>query len=122
MRDREAKEAIHKKELEEITTLLEQHALVSKECESGPTMNALSSSNYELGFHLNNPYIPNEEEIIGMFDGGGNATNNEPIEEVDDVVVDRVGFKDVESALVTLNNVWNKDLLMLRLSTGAFKH
>ena len=42
-----------------------------------------------------------------MFEVGGNATDNEPIEEVDnvqtsDVVVDNVVFKDVESALVTL--------------------
>jgi hypothetical protein len=42
-----------------------------------------------------------------MFDVGGDATDKEPIEEVDnvqisDVMVDRVGFKDVESTLVSL--------------------
>ena len=37
MRDREAQEAIQKKELAESTTLLEKLASVSKESESGPT-------------------------------------------------------------------------------------
>ena len=42
-----------------------------------------------------------------MLDGRGDATDNEPIEKVDnvqigDVVVDRVEFKDVESALAML--------------------
>ena len=43
--------------------------------------------NYEMEYDINKPYIPIEEEIIGMLDGGG------------DVVIDRVGCKDVESAL-----------------------
>lgn len=48
-----------------------------------------------------------EEGIIGMLDEIDDAANNEPIEEVDnvqlgDMVVDRVGFKDVEIALLTL--------------------
>ena len=86
---------------------MEQVALVSKNHESGPTMNAREFINYKLEFDLNNPYTPNEKDIIGRFDGGGDAIDNEPIEEVDnvqssDVVVNRVGFKDVESALVTL--------------------
>ena len=56
---------------------------------------------------MNNPYIPIEEEIISTLDERDNAPDNEPIEEVDnmqigDVVVDRVGFHDVESALLTL--------------------
>ena len=55
-----------------------------------------------MEFELNNPYIPIEQEIIGMLDERDDAANN-LIEEVDnerigDVVVDRVGFKDVESA------------------------
>ena len=54
--DREAQDAIHKKELEEITTLLEQLALVFKESESRPTMNAHEFINHELEFDLNNPY------------------------------------------------------------------
>jgi hypothetical protein len=42
-----------------------------------------------------------------MLDERVDATDNEPIEEIDnvqigDVVVDRVGFKDVESALLML--------------------
>ena len=42
-----------------------------------------------------------------MLDERDDATNNKPIERVDkvqigDMVVDKVGFKDVESALVTL--------------------
>jgi hypothetical protein len=56
-----------------------------------------------------NSYIPTEEEIIGMLDERDDVTDNEPIEEVDnaqigDVVVDRVGVKDVESALVILKH------------------
>ena len=44
-----------------------------------------------------------------MLDERDNSTDNEPIEEVDnvqigDVVVDRVGFKDVESAFVILKH------------------
>ena len=88
------------------TTLLEQLALVSLESETRPTMNAHEFINYVLDFDLNNLYIPIEEEIISMLNERDNATNNEPIEEVDnvqigDVVVDRVGFKDAKSALVT---------------------
>ena len=50
-----------------------------------------------------------------------------PLKEVDnvqigDVWVDRVGFKDVESALLTLKQFWNKDLFMLHLSSRAFNH
>lgn len=58
MRNKESHEAIHKNVLEEITTILEQLALVTKESESGPTMNAHEVINYELEFGLNNPYIP----------------------------------------------------------------
>ena len=48
-----------------------------------------------------------EEEITSMLDEKDDATDNKPVEEVDnvqvgDVVVDGIGFKDVESALVTL--------------------
>ena len=75
-------------------------------------------------FDLNNPYIPIEEEIIGMLDERNDA---EPIEEVDnvqigDVMVGKVGFKDDESAWVTLKWFWNNDLMILHLSSGAFKH
>ena len=38
----------------------------------------MSSSIMELEFDLNNPYTPTKEEIVGKFDGGGDATNNEP--------------------------------------------
>ena len=86
MIDREAQDAIHKKELEEITTLLEQLALVSKESESGPTMNAHEFINYELEFDLNNPYIPPKEEFISMFVGRGDAADNI---QLSDVMVDR---------------------------------
>ena len=56
---------------------------------------------------MNNPYIHIEEEIISTLDERDDAPNNEPIEEVDNmqigvVVVDRLGFQDVESALLTL--------------------
>ena len=43
-------------------------------------MNAQKFINYELEFHLNNPYIPNEEEIISMLDGGGDASDNELVQ------------------------------------------
>ena len=44
-----------------------------------------------------------------MLDGRGDALDNEPIEEVNnvqfsDVLVDRVGFKDVESTPLTLKH------------------
>jgi hypothetical protein len=43
---------------------------------------------YELEYELINSYIPTEEDIIGMLDGGGDeADNNKPIEEVDNVQV-----------------------------------
>ena len=87
MRDIEAQEATQKKELEEITTLLEGS-------ESGSIVNAPEIINYDLEFDLHNPYMPTKQENIGMFDVGGDATDYEPIEEVDnvqisDVVVDR---------------------------------
>ena len=55
LRDREAQEATQMKELEEITTLLEQLALVSKESESGSIVNALGFINYDLDFDLHYP-------------------------------------------------------------------
>ena len=64
----------------EDNTLLEQLALVSKVSESGSSMNAQKFINYELEFDLNNPYIPNEEEIISMLDGGGDASDNELVQ------------------------------------------
>ena len=87
MRDREALEAIQKKELEEIITLFEKLALVSKESESGPTMNVHELKNCELEFDLNNSYTPTKEEIISILDGGGDSTINEPTEEVDNVQI-----------------------------------
>lgn len=52
---------------------------------------------HELKFDIYNSYILIEEEIICMLDERDNATNNEPIEEDDnvqigDVVVDRVSL------------------------------
>ena len=104
VKDRETHKTIHKKELDQIITLLEQLALVSKKGESGLIVNAYEFINYELEYDLN---IPPKEEIVGMLNGGGDVTNNEPIEEVDNVQIgnvggNRVGFKDVESALVAL--------------------
>ena len=46
-------------------------------------MNAEEFINYELKYDLNNPYIPIEEKIISLLDGGGDAIDNEPVEEVD---------------------------------------
>ena len=45
-------------------------------------MNAHEFNDYELEIHLNNPYIPIEEEIIDMHDERDDAANNEPIEKV----------------------------------------
>jgi hypothetical protein len=64
-------------------------------------MSAHEFINYELEFDPNNPYTPIEEKIIGMLDERDDAADNELIEEannvqIGNVVVDRVGFKDVE--------------------------
>ena len=69
-------------------------------------MNAHEIVNYELDFDLNNSYKPIEEEVIDMLDERDDVVDNALVEEVDnvqidDAVVDRVGFKDVEGALVT---------------------
>ena len=79
--------------------------MVHAKREIGPNMNAHEFIDYELEFDLSNPYMPIEEKIIGMLDERDDAIDNEHVEEVDnvqigDVMVDRVGFKDVESALV----------------------
>ena len=56
------------------------------------------------------------------------VAHNKPNEEahnvqIGDVVVNKVGFKDVQSAIVTLKiNFYNKNLLMLHLSSIATKH
>lgn len=42
--------------------------------------------------------------------------------QIGDVLVDRVEFKDIESALVTLICFVNKDLLMPQLSSEALEH
>ena len=86
MRDREAHEAIHKKQLEENTTLLEQLALLSKESESGPTMDAHV---YQLwiGIWSKESYILSEVESIGMLDRVGDANDNEPIKDIDSVQI-----------------------------------
>jgi hypothetical protein len=87
--------------------LLKQLALVFTDNETRPTMNAHEFIKDELEIELNNPHIPIEEEITSMLDERDDAANNEPIEEVDnvqigEVVIDKVRYKDVESALVTL--------------------
>ena len=85
---------------------MEKLALVFAESETEPTMNVHEFISYELECDLNNPYILIDEEIVSMFDERNDAVDNKPIEEVEgvqigDAVVDRVGFKDVESASVT---------------------
>jgi hypothetical protein len=62
-------------------------------------MHIHESINYEVEFCMNNPCIPTEKEITSMLDERNDAVHHVPIEEVDnvqidDVVVDRVGFKD----------------------------
>jgi hypothetical protein len=81
--------------------------LIYVESEIGPVMHAHDFITYELEFHLDIAYIPIDEEVIGMLNEGDVVANNEPIEETSnvqivDVVVNRVGFKDVECSLVTL--------------------
>lgn len=71
--------------------------------EIGPLENAHEFIN-QMEFDLNNLV---EQKIQGVLHERDDAADNEPIEEVDDmrigdVVVDRVGFKDVGSAQVTL--------------------
>ena len=46
-------------------------------------MDAHEFINYEEEFDLNDPCIPIVEEIIGMLDESDDATNNDPIDEVD---------------------------------------
>ena len=81
--------------------------MVFAESETEPTMNSHKFINYELKFNLNNPYILIHEEITRTLDERNDVTDNKPIEEFDivqigDAVVDREGFKDVESALLAL--------------------
>ena len=50
------------------------------------------------------------------------ATSNEPIEgaanvQIGDVLVDKIGFKDDES-----DQIWNKNLMMLHLSSIIIEH
>ena len=50
--------------------------------------------------------VKGEQEIIGVLDERDDASNNEPINEIDnvqigDAVVNGVGYKDVESISVT---------------------
>ena len=94
-------------------------ALVSKESESVPIINAHEFINYELELDLNTMYTPTKEEIIGMLDGGGdevmqliiNLLKNLANVQINDVAVDRVGFKDDESALMTLNQFLEQRLV-----------
>jgi hypothetical protein len=69
-------------------------------------MNAHDFINNALEFDLNNPHVPIEEEIISTLVERDDAPDNEPAEvdnvQIGDVVVDRAGFHDIESALLTL--------------------
>ena len=56
----------------------------------GPTTNACQFINYEHKFDLNNPYIPIEEEYVGLVDEWNDAHKNEAIEEVDNVPIGEV--------------------------------
>jgi hypothetical protein len=61
--------------------------LVFVESEIGFTMNARAFIKYELEFNLSNPYVSIEEGSIDMLDERDDATNNESIEEVDNVQI-----------------------------------
>ena len=85
---------------------MEKLPLVFAESETGLTMNARGFINYKLECDLSNLYIPFEGDIKGLFDERDDAIDNEYMEEVNnvqigDVLVDRLGFKVAESALVT---------------------
>lgn len=107
MRNKKVLEALQKKELEVVTTLLELLLLVFAKSEARSTMNAHEFINYEIEFYLHNLYIPMEEEIIGIFNGRNDAIENQFIKEakivqIGEVVVDELSFKDAKSALVAL--------------------
>ena len=67
--------------------------MVFEDSEIGPIMNAHEFISYEVEFDINNPYVPVEEEIIGMLDERDDATNNIPLEEVVNVQIDDRGGK-----------------------------
>ena len=79
--------------------------------EIGPTLNAHEFIHCELEVeHLNTPYMNVEKEFMNMLDERIDATNNQPIEEADNVqigvvIVNKVGFKDVENAFVTSKQI-----------------
>ena len=67
---------------------MEQLALVSTGSEIRPTMASHEFINHKLKFDLNNPYIPTiEKEIMSMLDDKDGVTDNELIEEVDNVQI-----------------------------------
>lgn len=68
-----------------------------------------------MEFHLNNPYISTKEEIIDMLNDIFDVVTNEAIKAVSNVqigdVVDRVGFKDIKSVLITLKQFLEQRLI-----------
>lgn len=66
-------------------------------------------NNYEMKFHPNNHYITTKEKIINILDKRDDIIDNESFNKVNnvqisDVVISKVEFKDIESALVTLKH------------------
>jgi hypothetical protein len=53
-------------EVDEVATLLHQPTLLSYDSEVGDMMNAHEYPNYEMGFDLNNPYEPTDDEFLDM--------------------------------------------------------
>ena len=102
--------------------------LTSTKRDTGHAVNAHEFINLELEFDLNKPYTP--------IDWGGyrfalwnkikqllmNSLKKVTMCKLGDLVIDWVGFKDVQCALVTLNNFGNKSLLMLHLPSRAIRH
>jgi hypothetical protein len=83
---------------------MKQLALVTAKSETRYTMNAHEFIKYELEIDLNNPYIPIQEEIIGMLDKEDDATNNEPIEKVDNVQIGDVAVdKKLDSRMLKVH-------------------
>ena len=79
--------------------------MVSLNNEIPPTMDVVEFINYELKFDLDNLHLPCNEEIVDMFQYRDDAVDVEVEEEresvlIDDVVVEKIGFKDTLNALL----------------------
>jgi hypothetical protein len=87
VRGREAHETVHKKRVGGIITLFERLTLISKESESGPTMNAHEFINSELESNLNNPtYLLRRKLWVCLMEKGMQLAMN-PLKKDDNVQI-----------------------------------